>query len=313
MTTPLTEARAAGLITRAEALAQGYDDKAIKRLLRSKSLARVRNGAYLPYPIWAESDLFARHRYRAIAVSLKLGSRVALSHVTAAALLGMDLWNAPLDDVHVTRLDGATGRHERGLVHHEGRLLPEDCVNVDGLLLTAPARTVLDTAALVGQERGLVVADSALHRGLTSVDELAAVHSRMARWPGTLNCHMVVRLADGRAESPGETRVRHLCFRHGLPLPILQYEVRDARGQLIGICDFAWPEYGVIGEFDGKVKYGELVAPGKTPTDVLFAEKRREDRIREVTGFRVIRMTWSDLERPHALVARLRGVLHGAA
>jgi hypothetical protein len=29
-------------------------------------------------------------------------------------------------------------------------------------------------------------------------------------------------------------------------------------GNLIGITDFGWPRRGLVGEFDGKVKYGRL-------------------------------------------------------
>jgi hypothetical protein len=41
---------------------------------------------------------------------------------------------------------------------------------------------------------------------------------------------------------------------------VLQYEVRDARGELRGVCDWCWPERNTMGEFDGRVKYGRLLA-----------------------------------------------------
>ena len=46
-------------------------------------------------------------------------------------------------------------------------------------------------------------------------------------------------------------------FRAGIPQPELQYAVADENGELIGLVDFAWPEFGVIVEFDGKAKYSE--------------------------------------------------------
>jgi hypothetical protein len=39
--------------------------------------------------------------------------------------------------------------------------------------------------------------------------------------------------------------------------------------------------------------------------EVLIAEKRREERLREL-GWMVIRWTWQDLTRPEALIGRLR-------
>ena len=43
---------------------------------------------------------------------------------------------------------------------------------------------------------------------------------------------------------------------------------------------------------------------GKTPGDVLFEEKEREDRLRAL-GWQVVRWVWADLFRPAALVRRL--------
>ena len=49
--------------------------------------------------------------------------------------------------------------------------------------------------------------------------------------------------------------------------------------RLVGRCDFGWPKVKVLGEFDGKKKYGELLRrPGQTAEDVLIDEKRREVR-----------------------------------
>ena len=76
---------------------------------------------------------------------------------------------------------------------------------------------------------------------------------------------------------------------------MLQYRVYDRHGRLIGITDFAWPEHGVYGEFDGRVKYGRLLKPGQDPGEVVFAEKRREDLIRSATDGIMVRHTWADL------------------
>ena len=50
----------------------------------------------------------------------------------------------------------------------------------------------------------------------------------------------------------------------------------------------------MIGEFDGKVKYGRLLRPGQDPGDAVFDEKRREDAIRD-EDWGVTRWTWSEL------------------
>ncbi|MFN8108092.1 MAG: hypothetical protein U0R21_09955 [Nocardioidaceae bacterium] len=56
-------------------------------------------------------------------------------------------------------------------------------------------------------------------------------------------------------------------------MPVLQHMIFDAHGRLLGVVDFYWPGYGVIGEFDGRVKYEKLRKPGESATDVLMREK----------------------------------------
>jgi len=88
-------------------------------------------------------------------------------------------------------------------------------------------------------------------------------------------------------------------------MPELQYPVYDQRGRLLGLSDFAWPKFGVLGEFDGRVKYDQLRRPGESPEDVVFREKQREDRMREATGWLMIRIVWADLQAPEQLAQRV--------
>jgi hypothetical protein len=76
--------------------------------------------------------------------------------------------------------------------------------------------------------------------------------------------------------------------------------------------DFAWEEYRTIGEFDGKVKYGRLLRPGERIDDVVFAEKQREDAIRD-QGRQVVRWLWDDLYRPGVIGDRVRRAFARAA
>jgi hypothetical protein len=51
--------------------------------------------------------------------------------------------------------------------------------------------------------------------------------------------------------------------------------------------------------------YGRLLRPGQRPGDVVFAEKVREDAIRD-TGFRVVRWIWDELDSFGDVMERLR-------
>lgn len=294
-----------GVFLRSEARGLGYDDKGVRDALRLKLWHRVRHGAYCHLDAWSQADAIRRHLITAYAVMRSLQGRVALSHVSALVAHGIDVWGADLSRVHVTRVDGGVGRAERDVVHHEGRLGPQDLTEVGGVVVTVPRRAVLEAATVMSVEAGLVSLDATVHRGLVSLEELRASHGEFAQWPGALRLQLALRLADGRSESPGETRSRYLFWTQNLPAPELQYPVHDERGHLVGTTDFAWPDRGVLGEFDGRVKYGRLLTPGQEPGEVVFEEKRREDRLREVTGFGMVRLVWSELSRPAVTAARV--------
>jgi hypothetical protein len=110
-----------------------------------------------------------------------------------------------------------------------------------------------------------------------------------------------MNVLDARSESAGESYSRILLGRLGIPAPIPQYEVWH-RGVLIGRADFGWDEFRTLGEFDGKEKYGK---PGQTTADAVFAEKRREDALRDL-GWQIVRWIWADLYHPEELCQRLQ-------
>ena len=78
----------------------------------------------------------------------------------------------------------------------------------------------------------------------------------------------------------------------GLPRPELQVEIHDGAG-LIGRVDAWYEDAAVAVEFDGRVKYLDP-RDGSSPGEVLWEEKRREDRMRDV-GVRVVRVVNEDL------------------
>jgi very-short-patch-repair endonuclease len=107
----------------------------------------------------------------------------------------------------------------------------------------------------------------------------------------------VVSFADGRAESPLES-ISRVAFREmGLPVPELQVPLGVPP---VGIVDFYWEDYGVVGEADGLLKYADE-AP-----DSLRAEKLRQEALEDL-GFIVVRWTWEQIWRqPDWVEMRLR-------
>lgn len=297
-----------GVFTRAHALDCGYSDDDIHELTRSDEWSRLRRGAFC-----ATRDLPARpedrHLLQAHAVMLSLGPRVALSHVSAAIALGLPVWGVDLSRVHITRLDAGAGRGEGDVVHHVGVLGRQEVVCVDGLQSVNPTRAVLETACSTHFESGVVTADGALHLGMTTPEELVAALELVRNWPGARTASKVVPFADGRAETPAESRTRVVFDVEGLPTPELQVRIHDGSGQLVAEVDFLFREQRVIAEFDGRLKYaGDAAASA----DTVYREKRREDRLRAL-GFVVVRISWTDLQYPSYTANRVRQAFRTAA
>ncbi|MGK5521903.1 DUF559 domain-containing protein [Micromonospora sp. URMC 107] len=82
---------------------------------------------------------------------------------------------------------------------------------------------------------------------------------------------------------------------------LLQLEVRDRDGCLLGIGDLGWRAARVIAEADGQ-------APHRTPRAV-FEDRSRQNRLVNA-GWRILRFTWADTLRPdyipHTVKAALR-------
>jgi len=95
---------------------------------------------------WRAADDVERDRMRVHAATMVLDEPAVVSHQSAAVVLGLTLWGAHLDLVHVTRTDLPAPRIEGGVHHHEGALEAGDVVVADGLRVTSPARTAVDVA-----------------------------------------------------------------------------------------------------------------------------------------------------------------------
>ncbi len=294
---------------RGQYLEDGYTDRALALMVRSGVLAKPRRGAYVAGPAWSELDAAGRHSVRARAVLAQARTDLVLSHVSGLLEYDAPIWGLPLADVHVTRVDGRIGRPEAGVRQHRGTIDLGDVIRRNGVPVMSPTRVALEVTTMTDVEHGLVVVDDLLHRGLTTQSQLAERYSGMTFWPHSLATDLVLRLADPRIETVGEARSYHLCFSQHLPMPQPQFEIRDSSGQVIHRVDFAWPELGVFMEFDGKVKYEKFLRPGERASDVVVREKKREERICRLMGWRCIRIVWADLDRPAATAAMIRDAL----
>ncbi len=176
----------------------------------------------------------------------------------------------------------------RGRVRHEriSSLPVEERAHV-GVPVTSLARTVVDIARSEGFRNAVVVADAAIRAG-TPTAELVRVARRCALWPGGANAARVVAFADGRSETPLESISRVAFQELELPTPEPQVELWQ-HGCFIARVDFLWRAHNVVGEADGRSKYGSV--------DDFYQEKRRAERLRDL-GFEVVRWDWDTAYRP---------------
>lgn len=294
-----------GVFTAAQAYAFGHSQKELQRLRDARLLVSVRRGVYVDSAAWTTAGSAARLRIRTAALSLALSAPAVLSHQSAAAELALPLLEPDHALLHVTRANRSGTRREGGVHHHVAELQADEIVDVDGgvMRLTSTVRTAVDVARETDRfECALAAFDSALRCGATE-DELRAAMDRARSWPGARLASGALPLADARAANPGESWSRVVLIGLGLPPDDLQVRLVDDQG-LIGYVDFGWDD--VIGEFDGKLKYGvdEETDPQEAGR-IVHAEKLREDRIRRL-GYGVARWGWAELHRPSIIGHRVQ-------
>lgn len=206
-------------------------------LLDCTALERVWHGVYsLGSP---DED----RRLRAL--DLSCGEVVATCLGTAARGYGFDTENAA--DLHVLNPVNHQLRSADGLVIHRRDGAP--LTMLDGRPTTAAAWTAIEVARTLRRPRALATLDAALRSGHCDARALAEAVAAQAGRRGIVAVRDLLGLADGRAESPMESEARLVMVDGGLPRPVLQYEILDARGKLRRL-DFAWPEAKVAAEYD---------------------------------------------------------------
>ena len=210
--------------------------KALECAIRTGKFIRVRRGVYSLRPPDVAAVLAA--------LDLDSGTHVVACMQTAAEMYGFN--TEPDDRVHV--LDpGIRMRPSKELMVHQRIGAP--LMKIRGRVATAPAWTAVEIARTLRRPRALAVLDAALHVGRCTGTELAAAVTEQRGRRGIVHVRDLVGLADGRAESPMESEARLVFIDGGLPMPELQFEIRDLHGKLWRV-DFAWPDSNVVAEYD---------------------------------------------------------------
>ena len=218
-----------------------------------------------------------------------------LSHRSAAAL--WDLHRSARARIEVST--PSRRRHRPGIEVHRAGLQPDEVTVVDGIPVTTVARTLLDLAALLPRsqlERAIERAEALRLTDHISLDELLR---RYPRRKGTRSLREVVRRGIEPSLTRSELEDRFLTFldAHGLR-PEVNADI--PLGDRFIEADFLWREQRLIVELDGHNTHG---------TRAAFERDRQRDRILQAAGWRVVRITWRQLQDDPAAIARDLGRL----
>ena len=263
---------------RPQLLTVGLDDNDLRRLVRRREWSRPDRGVFSPVVITGDGhgEQRERHALASTAAAL-LRTDHAITGGSAAVLHALPVLSLP-DQPILTTLDADAEGRRYGVHVRSASLLGASLTKWFGTVVSNVPRTVVDLARL-SRHDGIMAADAALHESLTTREALRREVARQAGWPGVRQARFVVEFADGDAESPLESLVRLALYEDGFPAPKLQQVIAGYQ------VDFYWPEYRLVLEADGRLKYRG--AEG-------WEEKKRQLAIARTDCF-VERAIWADL------------------
>ena len=284
-----------GTITMAEAQALGASRQWVARKVREGWLER-RGGRTLALrgagTQWHATLAAACHR---------LGGVV--SHESAAQLHDMPRLRRGLLIVSVPVR--RTNRYPGVDVRQKTDLTPDQVTTKGGLPLTSPARTIIDLSAHLGIRRLTRLVDSSVAMGLTTNEGLLTLFEKLGRRgkPGTKRMRIVMaERSDGPDRDPTELerRLLELIEVAGLPVPIVEFEAAWL-SPTNGRVDLAYPSHKLVIEADSRRWHNQADA---------FLTDRERDNLAQLSGWRVLRFTWWDVEeRPEYVVLMIRRAL----
>lgn len=226
-----------------------------------------------------------------MAAVLAAGSGALLSHRSAAA--AWDLRRSSSGLVEVTAPNRGQ-HHLDGVVVHQTRgFHAEDTAQMDGIPVTSPARTLLDTAEMVPPREAVRMLEQAERLGLFDPGAIERLVERSRGRRGLKPLAAAMAEIEGeppRVNSDWERDLLDFSDDHDLPRPDLNVIVEGYE------VDALWREWKLIVELDSW---------GHHRSRRAFEEDRWRDAALQLADYIVLRITWRRFEEQPAEVARL--------
>jgi len=262
-----------GVVSRKQLVASGLRASAIGRRVNAGRLHPLYRGVYAV----GHQVLSQRGRWMAAT----LAARAVLSHRSAGALWGVRPWTGRIE---LTVPRGPSRR--QGLLLHRAVLAPDEITVRDGIPVTTPARTLVDLAAVLQRHQ--------LQHALNEAERLRLDAPHLERYPTKRGTRALRTLAPPtHTKSDLEARFATFLDDRRFPRPQTNTLIEGKE------VDAAWPDRKLIIELDSWEYHR---------TRQAFEEDRRRDRRLAAAGWRVVRVTWRDLDDPDALEAELRAL-----
>ncbi len=278
-----------GLVEISQLFRLGLTPDEIKHRIRIGLLTRIHRGVYAV----GRKRIAGRACSKAATLA---GSPDALSsHLSGGRLWDLIGFDPTLPEIVVP---GSALRSTKDLrVHRMRHMHEDDRAEIDGIPVTSLGLTCLHLCGLFeGRSAERIVIKAARRREFDH-EQAAALCARSTGRKGRRLFSAILGrdlTAEMRALSELELRFIEIVRRHGIPLPEINSDVEAM------MVDAVWHDRCVVVELDGFEFH-------KLPTDLRRDNER--NRALSLAGYRVIRYTWDDLNKPAKVARELRLLL----
>ncbi|MDJ0318534.1 type IV toxin-antitoxin system AbiEi family antitoxin domain-containing protein [Arthrobacter antibioticus] len=290
------------IATSAELAGVGLSPRLLAAAVKSGLLLRIRHGAYTKMAQWQGKFPSEKDALRIAAHFKATRGNSLYSHVSAARLLGLYVWNADAI-IHVTTPSSCSATsavpgvrvHRRALeagAHQQIRHPRLGTVRVTRL-----EQTIVDCARTESFVTAVIIGDCGLHNG-ASLEVMHQLLSMLTGRRGVRAARRVLEALSIGSESAGETRLRLAVAEMDVPQPEYQVWLRAAGNNYR--VDGAWRDIKLALEFDGKTKYFAY----KRTEDAIYEERLRERELME-EGWSFLRVEWKHLAEREWLERRI--------
>ena len=271
-----------GLVLRRSVVPNLISSNALREVIRQRRVTRLQRGIYLPGRRIANPIEAARAALAAVAEPDS-----AASHVTAAAVHGLLVPRNLYDREHITIPRPERRPHRTRLQLHTARLPATDIVVLQGVPVTAIARTLVDLCRHWPRLDAVCAVEDALRRNLVTKDEMESSSHRLAHTPWIIRARARFWAADARSQSPLETQARLALHDARLPAPEPQLMVELPTGDR-AYLDLGYRRQRLAIELDGRDVHSLPHA--------VFRDRARQNALISL-GWTILRFTWSDVTR----------------